>query len=66
MAYKRLIPDHVWVDEYEINTEEVFLPNKNKIVQSQIVHAYVSLMQSEFGAVEFNSLKDLENYDQES
>lgn len=65
MAYQRLVPDHVWVDEYEINRQEVFLPNKNKKVQSQIVSAYITVMQQEFGAVEFNSLEDLENYDQE-
>jgi hypothetical protein len=56
----RFIPVSMYTEELEINREQVFMPTKFTRYQKEFITAYTASVIINFGAVEFQTLRDLE------
>ena len=62
----RYVSDHVCVEAVEVNLDNVYVITKKTRHTKEYVDAFTSAMMVQFGGVEFKTIKDLENTNEEA
>lgn len=61
----RYVPDHVCIKAVEVNLDNVYMITKKTRHTKEYIDAFTSAMIIQCGAVEFKTIKDLENTNEE-